>query len=83
MKVIFRVNNEFVGMMHLSDKDNADMDLHLIPRSTLLPKGCSLNLLKSNGFNKGDPLELEFDTEHGERKIVAIRRMNGESLWPV
>ena len=84
MVIVFRVNNEFVGLCHLYEADplNAHIrkELEDAPSLALLPKEIGVcDFLAKNGFSKGDPVELTFDDR---QEVIAIRKPgNVDFLW--
>lgn len=80
MNVIFRVNNPEFGILHLNPADNPSIDLKSTPTTAMMPRTSPFGLLRSQGFKKGDLLEVEFDRQH---QVTAIRRIDGALLWPI
>jgi hypothetical protein len=80
MKLVFRVNNEFFGVLHRSVNDVPEdpEDPDNVPSMAILPKECTCRDLSEHGFAKGDPIQVEFNEKW---EVIAVGRVDQEPLW--
>jgi hypothetical protein len=80
--IVYRVNNEFCGILHFwwgdpHHENLTDLEKDKLPPILTLPKEISRDWLHRLGFQKGDPMQVQLEG----KEVTAIGVPGEDPLW--